>query len=241
MTVKAPLNLKPLKEQVYDYLREQFRLRQLVPGEAINLESTSRRLGVSRTPLRDALILLEAEGFVTISPRRGITVNQLSLRDIEQSYQVLGSLEGTALHLAAPRLGGAPVEAMKQLNEEMASAVAVGDFDKFYSCNLTFHDTYLSLSGNEILQHMTANLKRRLYEVPRPPQWIREWEERSVGEHARLVELIEADKIDAAAAFIRDVHWSFAVQEPFIRQFYSSSIEPMPTIEAPAAASKTAR
>ncbi len=224
MTGQSPINRKPLKEQVYDYLRDQFRRGLLSPGEAIGLEETSQRLGVSRTPLRDALIQLEAEGFVTISPRRGVTVNHLNLRDIEEAYQVLGALEGTALRLAMPRLAGSPLAKMEQLNRGMRRALASGDFDEFYAANLSYHDVYLDLAGNATLHLLATRLKRRLYEVPRPPQWIREWEERSVGEHDRLLALIGSGDAEGAAAFVRDVHWSFAVQEPFIRRFYADCI-----------------
>ncbi len=83
MTDSKPiLNIKSLKEQVYEHLREQMRTGGLRPGAAIDMEETSKRLGVSKTPLRDALLQLEMEGFVTILPRRKIVVNVLTLQNI---------------------------------------------------------------------------------------------------------------------------------------------------------------
>ena len=79
---KGLINVKSLKEQVYDYLRQQFQKHRLQPGDVINMEATAKKLGISKTPLRDALIQLEMEGFVTISPRRGIFVNALPLDEI---------------------------------------------------------------------------------------------------------------------------------------------------------------
>src|SRR4030067_923094 len=107
MVEKPILNIKSLKEQVYDYLREKLRSGEILPGSAINLDETSRKLGVSRTPLRDALLQLESEGFVTIYPRRGVVVNVLSLRDIRNYYQIIGALESTALLQSFDRLGEA--------------------------------------------------------------------------------------------------------------------------------------
>ena len=102
---KPLLNIKSLKEQVYEYLREQMRTGGLRPGSAIDMEETSRRLGVSETPLRDALLQLEMEGFVTILPRRKIVVNALTLRDIRDFYEIIGALESAALRAAFARLG----------------------------------------------------------------------------------------------------------------------------------------
>jgi len=105
MAERPILNVKSLKEQVYDYLRDQLRSGQILPGSAVNLDETSRKLGVSRTPLRDALLQLESEGFVTIYPRRGVIVNLLSLGDIRNYYQIIGALESTAILQAFDKIG----------------------------------------------------------------------------------------------------------------------------------------
>jgi len=74
MNPKPVLNIKSLKEQVYDFLREQMRRGEILPGSVIDMEETSKILGVSRTPLRDALLQLESEDFVAILPRRKVIV-----------------------------------------------------------------------------------------------------------------------------------------------------------------------
>ena len=89
MDKRPLLNVKSLKEQVYEYLREQMRKGGLGPGSTIDMEETSKRLGVSKTPLRDALLLLETEGFVSVLPRRKVVVNPLTLQDIKDYYEIL--------------------------------------------------------------------------------------------------------------------------------------------------------
>ncbi len=214
------LNTKSLKEQVYDYLRREIHQRRLRPAQAIHLDETSRKLGISRTPLRDALLLLASEGFVVISPRRGVTVRALSVQDICQSYQVIGALEAEALRGGVARLTATETRRMRQLNDEMAQAIAKNDFFRFYESNLAFHDVYLLPCQNSLLIGTVTRLKRLLYDFVPEGRWIQEWEEVSIGEHERLVSLIEAGDSAAAGAFVRDVHWSFAVQEPFIRRYY---------------------
>lgn len=217
------LVIKSLKEQVYDYLRQQFQRRRLQPGETIHMDATAEKLGVSRTPLRDALIQLEMEGFVTISPRRGITVNALPLEEIRDFYQVIGALESAALTASFPRLGEAGVGKMDGLNRQMQKAIDAGDFDLFYEKNLRFHEIFTRPCGNRTLVRILDNLKKRLYDFPQKRQWIKEWEQSSIGEHQEIVDFLAAGDPQSAALFLRDVHWSYAVQEKYIRKYYGET------------------
>lgn len=219
---EGTLNLKSLKEQVYDYLRQQFQKHKLQPGAVINMEATARKLGVSKTPLRDALIQLEMEGFVTISPRRGIFVNALPLEEIREFYQVIGALESAALQQAFARLGAPGIKKMDQLNRQMQKAIDAEEFDLFYQKNLLFHECFIELCGNKNLERIVGNLKKRLYDFPQKRQWIKEWEQASIGEHQEIVDFLAAGDAQSAALFLRDVHWSFAVQEKFIRKYYAA-------------------
>ena len=223
MDKKPLLNTKSLKEQVYDFLRVQMQKGELLPGSTIDMEETSRLLGVSKTPLRDALLQLESEGFVTILPRRKILVNGLTIDDIRDYYEVIGALESMALHSAFDRIGEPEVDLMDALNAEMNDAIAKDDFDLYYSKNLLFHDVFLGRSGNETLIRIVTNLKKRLYDFPRRQGFVKEWEQGSIIEHARLIDLIRRREKEAAAAHIRDVHWSYEIQEPFIARYYTKA------------------
>jgi DNA-binding GntR family transcriptional regulator len=217
---KNILNLKSLKEQVYEYLREQMHKGEIKPGSVINMDETSKKLGISKTPLRDALIQLEMEGFVTILPRRGVYVNVLTLQDIKDYYQVIGALESTALLSAVKHLKPSDIRKMEKLNREMRKAIDKDNFDLYYSRNLKFHNTYIDLSGNKLLKKTVDTLKKRLYDFPRQKGFVKEWEIASIHEHQKIVEFLSEGKFEEAANFIRDVHWSFKVQEKFIRKYY---------------------
>jgi DNA-binding GntR family transcriptional regulator len=221
MDGKPILNLKSLKEQVYEYLREQMRTGAILPGSVIDMEETSKKLGVSKTPLRDALLQLEMEDFVTILPRRKVVVNVLTERDIRNSYDIIGALESIALLNAFERLRASHVDAMQTLNDAMAKAIDDNNFDLYYEKNLAFHNTFLHLCGNESLIKIVTTLKKRLYDFPRSKGFVKEWEQASIGEHQALVDLIRQGKREAAADHIRDVHWSFRVQEPYIQRYYA--------------------
>ncbi len=220
MTKKNILNLASLKDQVYEYLRSQMREGELKPGDVIDMNVTSQKLGVSKTPLRDALIRLEMEGFVNIMARKGVVVNVLTVEDIREIYQILGALESTAIIAASATISKREADRLKKLNEAMRKAIEKNDFSDYYKKNLNFHDVFLKLSGNDMLRKTADVLKKRLYDFPRRRGYVKQWEQSSIKEHQQLVEFISVKKYLEAANFIRDVHWSFNVQERFIKLYY---------------------
>jgi len=217
---KGILNLKSLKEQVYEYLRSQLEKGEMRPGSSINMDETSRKLGVSRTPLRDALLQLEMEGFVSILPRRGVVVNHLTLQDIANYYQIIGALESAALMNHFGAIKKAHIRQMHQMNAEMKEAIEHDNFNLYYQKNLMFHNVFLSLCGNKNLLKIVNTLKKRLYDFPRQEGFVKQWEVTSIGEHRELVRLIEEGKKEEASHYIRDVHWSYQVQEKFLKKYY---------------------
>jgi len=214
------LNLKSLREQVYERLRRAINRGELDPGAFIDQNRISAELGISRQPLRDALIQLEAEGFVSILPRRGVVVKRLGLDDIRHLYETVGALEGAALLSVHAQMNGDDFERMRVFNREMLTAIDDDDFDTYYDFNLRLHDVFLERSDNHGLVRTVNMQKQRLYDFPRAAGFVAEWERASIGEHTRLVELLEAGDGRGAADFLRDVHWCFEVQRPYILQYY---------------------
>jgi DNA-binding GntR family transcriptional regulator len=216
----TPLQTRSLREQVYDFLRAEMARGGLQPGAFLDLNELASRLGVSRTPLREALLHLESQGFVTVLPRRGFRLNALTLDDIRHFYEIIGALEAAALRAVGPELGPADFARMRALDAAMADAVAARDFDRYYEANLAFHDVYLRRSDNERLVSQVHLLKRRLYDWPRRETMVQAWERHSVVEHEDFLGLLERGALDEAAAHLQNVHWSFAVQERFIQAYY---------------------
>jgi len=214
------LQTRSLREQVYDYLRAEMARGGLQPGAFLDLNELAARLGVSRTPLREALLHLESQGFVTVLPRRGFRLNALTLDDIRHFYEIIGALEAAALRRVGPSLDPADFARMRELDAAMAEAVAARDFDRYYEANLAFHDVYLRRSDNARLVSQVHLLKRRLYDWPRRETMVQAWEQHSVVEHEDFLRLLEQGAIDDAAKHLQDVHWSFAVQERFIQAYY---------------------
>jgi DNA-binding GntR family transcriptional regulator len=213
------LNTKSLREQVYEYLRDEISNRKLLPGATININAISQHLGISKTPLRDAIIQLEIEGFVTILPRRGVKVKKLSLQEIKDSYQIVGALEGSVILNVFDRIGKSHISRLEKLNAKQLKSLERKEYDSYYKLNLDFHNVFLDLSENKSLKYIVTPYKQRLYDFPRRG-YLKEWELNNCKEHDQFIELLKKKDRPGAAAIIRDVHWSFKVQEKYIRQFY---------------------
>ncbi len=217
--IAATINQKSLREQVYEFLRGELHKGSLAPGSAINLTQVSESLGISKTPLRDALIQLEVEGFVTISPRRGVFVNRLGLEDIKHYYEIIGALEAAVIVSVFDRVRSERLPDLKQLNREIMAALDREDYDAYYWLNIQFHHVFVDMSENEHLKRIILPMKQRLYDFPQRG-YMKKWEEENCGDHETLIKAIEKGDRCAAAAVWRDRHWSYTVQEPYIKKFY---------------------
>ncbi len=225
MATRRPLIHSSLREQVYEVLRDDLDSGALRPGATINLDSIAAQLGVSRTPLRDALLRLEIEGFVTIRPRSGVVVRVLTETDIRNLYQLIGALEASVLLSERQALTPARIADMERANAEMMTALDSDDFAGYYAANLTLHNAYIEMSTNAELIHRLKLMKQRLYDFPRKRKFVKEWEVASTGEHERIVSALRAGNVREAARLVQEVHWSFEVQEKFIRRYYLAELE----------------
>ena len=214
------LKVSSLREQVYDHLRKQMNAGSLCPGATINIGEIAKQLGISKTPLRDALIHLELEGFVTILPRRGVLVNQLDLAQVKNAYDAIGIVEASIVSDCFDRIKPEHIEEMEALNRTMIADIENNDFHRLFNTNLQFHDIYLEISENEPLRNFIRPIKHRLYDFPRQ-NYIPEWELRNCREHTDFIEALKAREPLKAARILKDAHWSFDFQRDFIQQFYN--------------------
>jgi DNA-binding GntR family transcriptional regulator len=218
------LDLRSLREQVYEYLQNEIQAGRLLPGSYIKLNEISKRLGVSKTPLRDAIIQLESEGFVSILPRKGVLLKRLSLDEIRDLLQILGALESAVLRSVFDKITPFRIKKMEKLNREMRCCIREKSFENFdsqyYQLNIAFHDVFLELSDNAAIKPLIVNMKQRLYDFPRLA-YIKEWEWANCDEHERLIKYIRKGEKEAAAIFWQETHWGFEAQETNIREFYA--------------------
>ncbi len=194
-----------LREQVYEYLRNELTEGHLKPGMFVSMSQVMKTLGISRTPLRDALLQLQIEGFVTFLPQRGIRINELTQQDIEDIYELIGALDSRALLTVFGKLGTREIERMKQINEEMLANISEVHFSRYWQLNTEFHHVYLDFSSNLPLVNQLNILRQRLFEFGKKDwnPWMREM---NYAEHLGMLDLIEKGDAVGAADYIRDVH-----------------------------------
>lgn len=213
-----------LREQVYHFFWQEMQSGILAPGASINLNEVSSKLGISKTPLRDALIQLETEGFVTILPRRGVIVNKLPLHEVKSCYEILGALESSAILSVFDKIRINHIEQMEDLNTEQIEALNNGEYEHYYRLNLALHDVFLNLSDNDLLKKILTPIKRRLYDFPRR-DYIKEWEMINIDEHNRLITCIKKGNRIGAASIIKDEHWNFDYHQKYLKKFYTLNKE----------------
>ena len=219
--MEEQLNIISLREQVYSYLRKQMAIGALLPGTTINIGKIAKQLGISKTPLRDALIHLEIEGFVTILPRRGVQVNSLELIDVKNAYDSIGMVEASIVMDCFEKLKPSHILKLEKLNKIMISDIENDDFHRLFHTNLEFHDVYLSVSDNQLLKKFILPIKQRLYDFPRQ-NYLKEWELRNCAEHHDFITLLKENNPKKAAKVLKNVHWSYEFQEDFIKIFYNA-------------------
>ena len=124
---------------------------RLEPGQRLKEEELARELGISRTPVREALLVLQTEGLVEGAPNRGAAVRAYDDADLDDLYQLRAVLEGFAARLAAARISAEQVERLRASCERFAALRAAEDVDELVAENLVFHDTILEAAGSERL------------------------------------------------------------------------------------------
>ena len=197
----APLASLALYEQVADRLRQRILARELEPGSWIDELKLCGELGISRTPLREALKVLAAEGLVTMKLRRGAYVTEMSERDVREAYQLLSLLESDAASRVAALASDVELAELAALHEALEGALP--DRDAFFAANEQFHLRILEIEGNRWRQQMVNDL-RRLMKLNRHHSLFREGRlGESLGEHRALMQALLARDADATARLMR--------------------------------------
>lgn len=197
MTLRLGDGYRPLRDVVCDTIRDQIMNGVHTPGTRLVEDRLAAELGVSRNPVREALRVLEAEGFVEMIPRRGAVVAALSDREVEEIFEVRRALEGLAARLAARKCDARGKAAFKQVLAESRQAVRNPEPAELAALNTRFHELVVDIADNGHLRGVIVPLRGRM-------QWIftRTVGARakdSLGEHVELAEAIIAHDEDRAA------------------------------------------
>ena len=161
----SPIKLdsyQPLREVVCETLRDAIRKGTLKPGERLMEIQLAEELGVSRTPVREAIRKLELEGYVIMMPRRGTYVANLSIRDVNEVFEIRTSLDSLASGLAAERITDEELERLQRLLVAIGGYIEANDMEKIVETDTEFHDLLYQASRNSRLVGIIFNLREQL-------------------------------------------------------------------------------
>jgi DNA-binding GntR family transcriptional regulator len=195
----SALSLAPraLYEEVAELLRQRIFARELEPGSWIDELRISEALGISRTPLREALKVLAAEGLVTMKVRRGAYVTEVSEKDLRDVYHLLALLESDAARVVAERASTEQLAQIQALHQDLENAA--NDRDRFFQFNEAFHLLLLELADNRWRDQMVVDL-RKVMKLNRHSSLFKQGRiEQSMAEHRAIVQALVARQPELAA------------------------------------------
>ena len=207
------IELKPisirhtLKDHIYDVLLAAI-LEMNIYAENAELRLDERKmaeqLGISRTPVREALARLEQDGFVTIQPRRGVYVRRKSLDEILEMIIAWAALESMAVRLATVRASDAEIRRIRSLAEKYSESSVTRDVGEYSEANIRFHQGILKLSKCALLKDLTDGLFMHMRAVRRRAIEESDRAIRSVGEHMAIIDALEKRDADLASRLVRE-------------------------------------
>lgn len=188
--------------RAFERLKHDIMHAVLQPREQLLEGELAERLGMSRTPVREACIRLESEGLVEIIPRRGIRIVGISPQDMAELYDLLGTLEGRAAELAATRSTPAESDALDLAVDRMQAALDDDDLDAWAEADSDFHRKLVHASGNRHLARTTAQYADLVHRARLVTLRLRPRPDKSVADHRELAQLIRSGNAEAA----RELH-----------------------------------
>ena len=181
-----------LHQEVAVRLRQRIVEGQLAPGAKLNERELAEALNVSRTPLREAIKMLAAEGLVELLPNRGAVVAQMSEQDVIDTFEVIAGLEGQSGELAAQRISETELAEIRALHFEMMAAWTRRDLPTYYRINAQIHTLINAAARNPVLAQTWRNVNARLQALRFRSNFDEAKWKRAVKEHERMVELLAA-------------------------------------------------
>ena len=192
-----------LHQEVAGTLREQIFAGQLAPGSFLDESALCESLQISRTPLREALKVLTAEGLLRHEPRRGCFVNEVTEQDLDDIFPVIALLEGRCAYEAARRATDADLAALATLHDRLNGHARAGRINDYYATNFTIHEAIILLANNRWLALAIADLRKilklaRLQQLHAPGRLTQ-----SLSEHMTVFAALRSRDSEGAEAAMR--------------------------------------
>lgn len=193
----------PLRDVVFNTLRKAILRGNLEPGERLREIHLADKLGVSRTPIREAIRKLELEGLVVMIPRKGAVVAEITEKSLRDVLEVRRALEALAVRLACEKILDAEVEELKVAAERFEEALETGDVTAFAEADVRFHDIIYRATDNQRLIQLLYNLREQMYRYRVEYLKREDAHETLLEEHQAIIETIEKRDVSKAVEAVR--------------------------------------
>ena len=188
----------PLRDVVFNTLRKAILRGELKPGERLMEIQLANKLGVSRTPIREAIRKLELEGLVLMIPRKGAEVAQITEKNMQDVLEVRKALEELSVQLACERITPEQVEEMKMAAEDFRKVLKSGDVTKIAEADVKFHDIIFVATNIQRLITLLNNLREQMYRFRVEYLKQKECYPQLLEEHDKLIALISGGEVEEA-------------------------------------------
>jgi DNA-binding GntR family transcriptional regulator len=188
-----------LYEQVAERLRSRIYAHELAPGAWVDEQAIATEYGISRTPLREALKVLASEGLVTLKPRRGCYVTELSEQDLDEIFPVMAMLEGRCAHEATRKASEDDLKLLADIHADLERHAAANDADRFFEANQQFHDALQELAGNRWLGQLIDETRKFIKLTRRDSLNLAGRLRQSLAEHRKILAAVQQRDPDTAA------------------------------------------
>lgn len=194
---------KTLHQRAYETLLQLIAAGTIAPGTQLDEQALASRLGISRTPLRAAIVRLTQEGLVVNIPYRGAYVRVFSPEEIQGLFQVRASLEALAARLATARLTEAHLTTIRAILDECQASLDANDLDAYGQADARFHRALADASGNSILVEMLESLRLRVQVLRDLANRAPDLRERTARERVQILDALEQRNGSAAARLLK--------------------------------------
>ena len=188
----------PLRDVVFNTLRQAILRGELKPGERLMEIKLANKLGVSRTPIREAIRKLELEGLVLIIPRRGAEVAQITEKSLRDVLEVRRSLEALSVRLACERMGAKGLSELKKAEEDFEKVLGHDDITVVAEADVAFHDVIYLATDNQRLIQLLSNFREQMYRYRSEYLKRKECHPKLLEEHREIIRAIENSEVEQA-------------------------------------------
>jgi DNA-binding GntR family transcriptional regulator len=194
---------KPIREIIRDQIVEDILKGRTNAGEKLLEAELADRFKVSRTPVREALLQLEREGYISLTKNVGAIVRKISVKEVKEIYELLAQLEAFATEMAIDNLTKKDISNLRSLLKSMGKSIKMKDYGRYVKDNLEFHKYFLKKSGNESLHHIVVDLRSRIYGLVSQGLTLPMYADRYLEWHEKIVEAAEHKDAKKAGRIVK--------------------------------------